>query len=166
MSDHPMTSEQPGRGTATDLDGPACCGRRHVLRAGGVAVASVAALAACSGGSDTAGSAPTSSGGSDGGSGSSGGDTVPVADVPVGGGTIDDGAKVVVTQPTEGSFKAFSAVCTHAGCLVGQITEGLIICPCHGSEFDIATGQVVQGPASSPLPEKTVTRKGGSLTVT
>jgi Rieske Fe-S protein len=73
------------------------------------------------------------------------------ADIPVGGGMIFTSAKVVVTQPVKGQFKAFSAVCTHVGCLCNQVADGTIDCPCHGSKFKIADGSVVTGPASAPL---------------
>ena len=87
------------------------------------------------------------------------------AAVPVGGGMIYTSAKVVVTQPTAGEYKAFSAVCTHAGCIVDGVANGVIQCPCHGSQFNITTGAVVTGPASSPLPAKTVTVTDGKLVV-
>ena len=56
---------------------------------------------------------------------------------------IFPGPQVVVTQPTAGEFKAFSAVCTHMGCIVNQISNGTIDCPCHGSQYSITTGDVV-----------------------
>jgi Rieske Fe-S protein len=74
------------------------------------------------------------------------------SDVPVGGGKILSDKKIVITQPKAGSFDAFSAVCTHQGCIVGDVSGGTINCPCHGSKFNITNGSVVQGPASSPLP--------------
>ncbi len=67
--------------------------------------------------------------------------------IPVGSGMIFTGPQVVVTQPTAGEFKAFSAVCTHMGCIVNQISNGTIDCPCHGSQYSITTGDVVAGPA-------------------
>jgi Rieske Fe-S protein len=73
-------------------------------------------------------------------------------DVPVGGGTVFGDHKVVVTQPVQGTFAAFSATCTHQGCTVGEVTEGVITCPCHGSRFAVADGAVVRGPADAPLP--------------
>ena len=78
------------------------------------------------------------------------------SDIPVGGGAIYTAAKVVVTQPASGQYKAFSAVCTHVGCLVNKVTSGTIDCPCHGSEFKITDGAVVAGPAPSPLPARQI----------
>jgi Rieske Fe-S protein len=92
-------------------------------------------------------------------------DAVSAATIPVGGGKVLTDQKVVVTQPTSGEFKAFSAVCTHQACLVSEVADGTINCACHGSRFDIATGAVKQGPATSPLPEKSVTLDGDGLTV-
>ena len=128
-------------------------------------------LAAC--GSDDR--SDSSAGGSSGGSsdsGSSGGGTTSsggiatTSEVPVGGGKIFPGEKVVVTQPTEGDFKAFSAVCTHQACLVSGVADGTINCACHGSKYDISTGAVKQGPATTALPEKTVTVSGDGISVT
>jgi Rieske Fe-S protein len=112
------------------------------------------ALAACSSASTGGGTAsgPTTLG--------------PTSDVPVGGGKVYKDAKVVVTQPVSGQFKAFSAVCTHAGCLVDAVQDGTIQCPCHGSRFKVADGSVANGPASSPLPAATVAVQSGKLVVT
>ena len=85
------------------------------------------------------------------------------SDVPVGGGMVYTAAKVVVTQPSKGEYKAFSAVCTHVGCLCNQVADGTINCPCHGSKFKITDGSVVAGPAPAPLPAKTVTVTGGKV---
>lgn len=85
------------------------------------------------------------------------------ADVPVGSGVIFEDAKVVVTQPTAGSFKAFSAVCTHQGCLVSKVDAEKILCNCHGSEFSIKDGSVLGGPAPSPLPEQNVSVDAGNI---
>jgi Rieske Fe-S protein len=83
--------------------------------------------------------------------------------VPVGGGMVYTDAKVVVTQPSKGEYKAFSAVCTHVGCLCNQVADGTINCPCHGSKFKITDGSVVAGPAPAPLAAKTVTVSGGKI---
>ena len=69
--------------------------------------------------------------------------------MPVGGGVVED--DVVLTQPTEGEFRAFTAVCTHAQCLVTGVADGTINCPCHGSQYSIEDGSVVGGPAPAPL---------------
>ncbi|MEU1909928.1 Rieske (2Fe-2S) protein [Streptomyces hygroscopicus] len=83
--------------------------------------------------------------------------------VPVGGAKIYREQRVVVAQPAKGEFTAFSAVCTHAGCVVDSVEDGRIGCPCHGSQFDARTGKVIEGPAVAPLPPVPVTAKGGRL---
>ncbi|WP_141585990.1 Rieske (2Fe-2S) protein [Actinomadura sp. WMMA1423] len=88
------------------------------------------------------------------------------ADVPVGGGKVNGSEQVVVTQPSPGAFKAFTAVCTHQGCTVGGVSNGLIKCHCHGSEFRIADGSVQKGPAKKPLQEYPVQAKGDGIVVT
>ena len=178
-------SDQPDR-TIT-AEAPTDVNRRTVLRAagvGGAGVAGVAALAACGGSttpttpaassttaSASATSSATSSGSSSGSATSSGsaapsGTPVKTADVPVGGGVINASALFVVTQPSAGQFKAFSAVCTHMGCTVTKIVDGMIDCPCHQSQFDITTGTpTAASQAKSPLPGKTATVSGDSVYV-
>jgi len=85
------------------------------------------------------------------------------ADIPVGGGKILADKKIVITQPQAGSFEAFTAVCTHQGCIVGTVSGGTINCPCHGSKFSIANGSVVNGPATSPLAPVSVKVQGTSI---
>ena len=113
-------------------------------------------LAAC--GSDD------SSAGSDG-STTTSGPIGKTSEVPVGGGKIFTADKVVVTQPTEGDFKAFSAVCTHQQCLVSEIIGEDIKCTCHKSRFSIADGSVVKGPATKPLEGLTVKVSGDEISV-
>ena len=88
-----------------------------------------------------------------------------VSDIPVGGGKIFKNEKIVVTQPKAGTIKAFSAICTHQGCMVGSVDK-TIDCPCHGSKFSITDGSVVETPASSPLAAVNVTVTGGSIVLT
>lgn len=76
------------------------------------------------------------------------------SEIPVGGGRTYPEHKVVVTQPTAGTFRGFSATCTHTGCLVDEVADRQIICPCHGSRFAILDGKVEKGPALLPLPEQ------------
>jgi len=84
-------------------------------------------------------------------------------DIPEGGGKIIDGKKIVITQPQAGSFRAFTAVCTHQGCTVSSISGGTINCPCHGSKFSVKDGSVVNGPAASPLAAVAIKVEGTSI---
>jgi Rieske Fe-S protein len=77
-------------------------------------------------------------------------------EIPLGGGKIFSDQKVVVTQPKKGKYLAFSAVCTHVGCILNKIANGSIDCPCHGSEFRITDGSLITGPANGPLPRKNI----------
>jgi Rieske Fe-S protein len=120
-------------------------------------------LAACGSGSDDA--SGSGSGGSGGTSTTPSGAIGKTSEVPVGSGKIFAADKVVVTQPTAGDFKAFSAVCTHQGCVVADIKGEDIDCTCHGSKFSIADGSVLQGPATKPLESLKVSVKGGEITV-
>ena len=94
------------------------------------------------------------------------GPSVATADVPVGGGVILDDADYVITQPSKGTYKAFSKICTHQGCKVGSVEDGVIKCPCHRSEFSIEDGSVKQPPATKPLPESKTTVSGSKVYVT
>lgn len=77
--------------------------------------------------------------------------TTSTGEIPVGAGKIFFDYNTVVTQPREGDFRAFSAVCPHQGCIVNDIADGLIRCPCHGSRFRITDGSPEHGPAQEPL---------------
>lgn len=85
------------------------------------------------------------------------------SDIPEGGGKVFEKQKIVVTQPTAGEFKAFTAVCTHQGCTVASVSNQTINCPCHGSKFNITDGSVANGPASDPLEEKKIKVDGDKI---
>ena len=113
--------------------------RRLVLRGAAVGAVALPVLTACGSGPEKA-AAPQ------------GGQALTsTKDVPVGGGTVLSDQKIVVTQPAQGEFKAFTAICTHQGCPVSEIQGDAIVCNCHGSRFNIRTGEVVDGPAVRPL---------------
>ncbi|MCW2754627.1 MAG: putative iron sulfur protein [Marmoricola sp.] len=139
--------------------------RRNLLYGAAAVGVAVPVLAACgSSGPPATANSPVagSSGSTPQGSGGSG---ITTTEIPVGGGTIFPDQNVVVTQPTAGHFKAFSATCTHQGCTVAKVAAGTIDCPCHFSRYSITDGAVVSGPAPSPLPQKTVTVTGTTLKV-
>jgi nitrite reductase/ring-hydroxylating ferredoxin subunit len=162
-----------------------CCGssRRALLRAAGVGGAAAAVgltAAACGSSSGTANTASNNNAGSasttdpatsaaasstaSAASGGSGSALAATSDVPVEGGKIVTASGgVVITQPASGTFKAFTAVCTHQQCAVGSVSGNVITCPCHGSQFSAKDGSVVQGPASSPLAAKNITVSGGQI---
>jgi Rieske Fe-S protein len=83
----------------------------------------------------------------------------------VGGAKIFKGEDVMVSQPSEGEFKAFSNICTHQGCKIVKVDGDEIECNCHFSRFAIADGSVAKGPATKPLKELEVTVEGDNLTV-
>ena len=111
----------------------------------GLGVVGAATLAACGGGSRTANQSGSAASGAAGSAGS-GKAVVKAADIPVGGGTVFDAAKVVVTQPKAGEFKAFSAICTNKGCTVAGVANGTITCPCAAR----TTRPRVRSPAARP----------------
>lgn len=138
--------------------------RRTVIMNTGLAAATLAGLVSCTNYSTAPADQPTAatSGESSGGGGPL---TVKEAEIPVGSGKVFPTAQAVITQPKKGQFKAFSAVCTHQGCLVDAVTT-TINCPCHGSKYSITDGSVVNPPAPKPLPSKTIKVSGDSLTIT
>lgn len=144
---------------------PAALTRRGVL-ATGCALGGAAVLVACgsSGGSaaPTSEAAPTSAVGPTEGGGT-GAALATVSSIPVGGGAVFDGPKVVVTQPQEGAIKAFTAVCPHQGCLVSEVVDNEILCPCHGSLFSAEDGAVIQGPAATGLAAVDVSVSGDEI---
>ncbi|MCY0961398.1 Rieske (2Fe-2S) protein [Streptomyces sp. H27-H5] len=148
------------------MSDPTRTARRTVLAAGAVALTG-GALTACGTSSEKpASEAGTGSTPQDAGSSAGGAALVKSSSVPVGGGTVLKEQKLVVTQPTAGSFRCFTAVCPHQGCLVNKVENGSIDCPCHGSKFEITDGAVTKGPAATGLAEKKiVVSPGGEISL-
>lgn len=145
-----MTS--PVTDPALAAAGCPCPSRRSVLRSAAALGGSAAAaglLAGCGSGGSAAPAAAGTLGAA--------------SEVPVGGGAIFADAQVVVTQPTEGEFRAFSSICTHQGCQVSEVTDAEIVCTCHGSRFSIEDGSPVSGPATEPLGAQQVSVEGDQL---
>jgi nitrite reductase/ring-hydroxylating ferredoxin subunit len=128
--------------------------------------AGVGVLAGCTatGGSGAGGGSASGTGGAS--PGSPGTVIAEVASVPVGGGTLvttPDGAAVLVVQPEANTVKAYSARCPHQGSRVQAPENGVMTCPSHGSQFRIADGEVVHGPATQGLDEVPVTVVAGKV---
>ncbi|GGV52844.1 Rieske (2Fe-2S) protein [Streptomyces spectabilis] len=148
-------------------------GGRPTRRAALAAAALAAAAAACDKYGDEGAepdppeSTPPSSGG--GAPGERPAKAPPLAktsEVPVGGGKVFKDEKVVVTQPEKGDFKAFSAICTHQGCTVRDVSDGTINCPCHGSRFSVADASVTDGPAPRALAPRGIDVTGNAIRLT
>ena len=84
-------------------------------------------------------------------------------DVPVGGGIVLESASIVLTRDAGGTVHGLSATCTHQGCTVSSVENGVIGCPCHGSTFNAETGAPIAGPATRPLPEIPVAVRDNSV---
>jgi nitrite reductase/ring-hydroxylating ferredoxin subunit len=146
-------------------------GRRALLAGAGVTCAAL--LAGCSthdasnGGStpSAAGAATSAAGATTSAAGSAppAGALATTSQIPDGGGKIIDGVNIVITQPETGAFRAFTAICTHQGCIVNSVSNGTINCPCHGSKYSIKDGSVVNGPAPSPLAAIAIKVEGTSI---
>ena len=78
--------------------------------------------------------------------------SIPTAQIPQDSSLIVDykGSPVIVVH-TEEKFVAYSATCTHLGCIVKWLgNEKKFFCPCHAGKFDV-TGKVLTGPPPEPL---------------
>lgn len=76
------------------------------------------------------------------------------------------GNKIAVAN-VDGTFYAFDDTCTHLQCSLagGDLEDTTVICPCHGSEFDVRSGEVLQGPAREPVETYETRVEGDSLEV-
>jgi thiosulfate dehydrogenase [quinone] large subunit len=93
-----------------------------------------------------------------------------VSDVPVGTAfQFTDpatGTPAYLMQPAAGTFLAYSAVCTHEGCIVNEhATAGTFNCPCHGAVFDSNTGAHLKGPGRGDLAKINVKAFGNDIFV-
>ncbi|MFI8305628.1 Rieske (2Fe-2S) protein [Streptomyces sp. NPDC085927] len=135
--------------------------RRTVLLAAGATA--LAAGCGGNGGEGGDGSSPATTSDTAAPDGTAGRELATTDAIPVGGGVIFKDEKVVVTQPEQGGFKAFSAICTHRNCLVARVSDGTVDCACHGSRFRITDGSVARGPATRALPVERIAVEGNSI---
>jgi nitrite reductase/ring-hydroxylating ferredoxin subunit len=158
MPDNPAAA--PGPTT------PALSRRAAVAGAGAAAVGIGLLAAGCSGG-NSGGSSGGGSGATTGGaapSASAGAALGPASSVPVGSAAVFADQKVIVTQPTAGTYEGFSSTCPHQGCTVSEVRGAALVCPCHGSTFGL-DGQVQKGPATRGLTPQNVTVSGDQITL-
>jgi Rieske Fe-S protein len=159
----PRDSRATRRGVLAGVGLAGLAGAITACGAGGSGSSAAAAAAPASAPAGGGASASSGGGASASSGGSAAGALATTSEIPVGGGMIFPAKLVVVTQPTAGDYKAFSAICTHMGCTVSTISNGTIDCPCHGSQYSIKNGAVVGGPAPSPLPAKQIKVTGSSI---
>ncbi|MEU8981495.1 Rieske (2Fe-2S) protein [Streptomyces sp. NPDC048309] len=133
----------PGRPSAS---------RRTVLRGAALTPVAGLALTACSGGGAGAPATPTAPV-----------ELGPESEIAKGGVQLYRDQNVVVSRAENGELKAFSSICTHAGCPIDKLQGTTLICPCHGSEFDATTGKVLHVPATEPLHALSVEAKNGKI---
>ena len=76
------------------------------------------------------------------------------------------GTRIAIAN-VAGTFYAFGDTCTHQGCSLaeGDLEATIVTCPCHGSQFDVTTGEVVRGPAGEPVESYPVRLEGDALRV-
>lgn len=140
---------------------------RRTILAGSLAATSSIALAACASDAPIAETSPPSAS-VDQAPGTLSGEIVlgTVEEIPVGTGKkvmVDESLTILVTHPKQDQFRAFSATCTHSGCIVSGVQDGQIACGCHGARFNTDSGEPEQGPARAPLGKITVEVRGNEL---
>jgi Rieske Fe-S protein len=139
---------------------------RRVLLTSSLATTSAIALAACAGEAPTAETTPPSA--SEDTYLEQGGEVLVgnIDEIPVGTGTkvkVNEELTILVTHPSEAKFRAFSATCTHAGCIVSGVQDGQIACSCHGARFNTDSGEPESGPAQSALKKINLEVRGKEL---
>ncbi|MEV5512275.1 Rieske 2Fe-2S domain-containing protein [Streptomyces flaveolus] len=129
--------------------------RRTVLRSAALTPVAGLGLAACSPGDDGAAAQPTAPV-----------DLGAEGEVAQGAAKLYRDQNVVVSRAQDGSLKAYSTICTHAGCPIKKLEGTKLVCPCHGSEFDARTGEVLHAPATVALTELRVDVQQGRIVAT
>ena len=127
---------------------------RRIVFSGLGALGVAAALAGCAGSEESSTSEPAVAAGAE---------LATTSEVPVGGGLVLTEQKLVLTQPTAGEFKAFTAVCTHQGQLVTSVEGDKLLCAHHGSSYSAENGDVEGGPAPSALAEVAIEVQGDKI---
>ncbi|GGV16372.1 Rieske (2Fe-2S) protein [Streptomyces griseoflavus] len=134
------------------MSGRPVASRRTVLRGAALAPVAGLGLTACGGGGDDRAaplSGPVELG--------------PESEVAAGDAKLYRDQRVVVSRGEDGTLTAYDTLCTHAGCPINKLDGTRLICPCHGSEFDVTTGKVLREPAVAPLKRLTVEVKNGTM---
>jgi nitrite reductase/ring-hydroxylating ferredoxin subunit len=77
------------------------------------------------------------------------------------------GRELAIARLADGSLVAFDEWCTHEECPLsdGELEGERVVCTCHGSEFDVRTGAVLQGPATEPVSTYEIRAAAGELEV-
>jgi nitrite reductase/ring-hydroxylating ferredoxin subunit len=78
------------------------------------------------------------------------------------------GGRRIAVAAFDGRWFGVADACTHAGCPFSEeadLEDGMIVCNCHGSEFDLQTGAVVRGPAERAVQTYDVRVTGDRLQV-
>ena len=76
------------------------------------------------------------------------------------------GNRIAIAK-NDNSYYAFGDTCTHEGCSLadGKLEGTTVTCPCHGSQFNVTTGDVLRGPAREPVPSYRVRVEDNALQV-
>ena len=136
---------------------------RRAVISSAVGVSAVAALTACTPEVSELTAEPTPTPPSTGGAVA----VAKTSDIPIGGGKKFDveGVPILITQPSAGEFRGFSAVCTHAGFVINNVANSEIKCDNHGARYSAEDGSVLSGPAPRALGKVTVEVDGDDILV-
>lgn len=78
---------------------------------------------------------------------------------------VEKEGKFILIAHVDGSYYAIGDICTHMGCNLsdGELVGDTVVCPCHGSEFNVKTGEKVKGPAKDPEPSYSLKVEGDKI---